>query len=67
MGFISRSQGLTWAVSTTPARAGRCREAEGGLTLSSTDKRVRGHVTEVTQALQKSSMNGPREPCHPRV
>ena len=28
------------------ARAGRCRE--GG--LSSTDERVRGHVTEVTEA-----------------
>ena len=51
MGFPSRSSGLTWAVSTIRARAGRCRE--GG--LSSTDERVRGHVTEVTQALRKSS------------
>jgi hypothetical protein len=33
------------------ARAARCRE--GG--LSSTDERVRGHVTEVTQACWKSS------------
>jgi hypothetical protein len=49
--FPSRSPGLTWAVSTICARAGRCRE--GG--LSSTDERVRGHVTEVTQALWKSS------------
>ena len=38
---------FTWPVSTIRARAGRCRE--GG--LSSTDERVRGHVTEVTQAL----------------
>ena len=33
---------------------------EGG--LSSTDERVRGHVTEVTQALQKSSKWSPRRP-----
>ena len=60
MGFIStnsRSPGLTWPVSTIRARAGRCRE--GG--LGSTDERVRGHVTEVTQALWKSSK---WSPCH---
>ena len=54
MGFISRSPQAslhTWPVSTIRGRAGRCRE--GG--LSSTDERVRGHVTEVTQALWKSS------------
>ena len=42
--------------STIRARAGRCRE--GG--LSSTDERVRGHVTEVTEALRKSSKWSPR-------
>jgi hypothetical protein len=47
MGIISRSPSLMWAVSTIRALAGHCRE--GG--LSSTDERVRGHVTEVTQAL----------------
>ena len=58
------SPGLTRAVSTIRARAGRCRE--GGLTcgLSSTDERVRGHVTEVTQALRKSSK---WPPCHLHV
>ena len=60
MGFISRPPGLTWPVSTIRARAGRCRE--GG--LSPTDERVRGHVTEVTQALWKSSE---WSPCHPHV
>ena len=53
MGFISRSPGLTWAVSTTRARAGRCRE--GGLS-STGDERVRGHVTEVTEALRTSEV-----------
>ena len=60
MGFPSRSPGLTWAVSTIRARAGRC--CEGG--LSSTDEHVRGHVTEVTQALWKLSE---WSPCHPHV
>jgi hypothetical protein len=43
----SRSQGPPWVVSTIHPNAGPCRE--GG--LSSTDERVRGHVTEATQAL----------------
>ena len=51
MGFISRSPGPTWPVSTIHARAGRCRE--GG--LSSANERVRGHATEATKALWKSS------------
>ena len=55
MGFISRSPGVTWPVSRIRARASCC---ESG--LSSTDERVRGHVTEVTQALRKSSNIGPR-------
>ena len=46
---LERSPGLTLAVSTIRARAGRCRE--GG--LSSTDERVRGHATEGTQALSE--------------
>ena len=40
-----QASALALAVSTIRARAGRCRE--GG--LSSTDERVRGHVTKVTQ------------------
>ena len=48
---VPQESGLTWPFSTICARAGSCRE--GG--LSSTDERVRGHVTEVTQALRKSS------------
>ena len=60
LGFPSRSQGLPWVVSTIGPNAGPCRE--GG--LSSTDERVtvRGHVTEVTQALRKSSKWSPRHP-----
>ena len=54
----SRSQGLPWVVSTIRPNAGPCRE--GG--LSSTDERVRGHATEVTQALSKSSKWSPRHP-----
>ena len=56
MGFISRSTGLTWPVSTIRARAGRCRE--GG--LSSTDERVRGHVRPKSHRLFVSRLNGPR-------
>mgnify|MGYP007078366666 CR=1 FL=1 len=41
MGFPSRYPGLTWAVSTIRASAGRCRE--GG--LSSTDERARSRST----------------------
>ena len=64
MGFPSRSPGLTWAVSTmrAGARAGRCRE--DGLSSPSTSVwRVRGYVTEVTQALRRlfgCRLNGPR-------
>ena len=51
MGVISRSPARPHLASLddprAPARAGRCRE--GG--LSSTDERVMGQVTEVTQAL----------------
>ena len=54
----SRSPGLPWVVSTIGPNAGPCRE--GG--LSSTDERVRGHVTEVTQALGKSSKWSLRHP-----
>ena len=54
----SRSPGLPWVVSTIPPSAGPCRE--GG--LSSIDERVRGHVTEVTQALRTSSKWSPRRP-----
>ena len=52
------SQGLPWVVSTIRPNAGPCRE--GG--LSSTDERMRGPVTEVTQALLKSSKWSPRHP-----
>ena len=44
LGVPSRSQGFPWVVSTIRPNASPCRE--GG--LSSTDERVRGHVTEVT-------------------
>ena len=57
LGVPSRSPGLPWVVSTIRPNAGPCRE--GG--LSSTDERVRGHVTEATQALRKSSK---WSPCH---
>jgi hypothetical protein len=43
-----------------PERWPSCREAEGG--LSSNDERVRGPVTEVKQALRKSSKWSPRRP-----
>jgi hypothetical protein len=47
MGFISRSPGLTWPVPTIRVRPlAVAVTREGG--LSSTDERVRGHVTEVT-------------------
>ena len=58
LGVPSRSQGLPWVVSTIRPNAGPCRE--GG--LSSTDERMRGPVTEVTQALRKSSKWSPRHP-----
>jgi hypothetical protein len=45
-------------VSTIRPNAGPC--PEGG--LSFTDERVRGHVTEVTQALSKSSKWSLRHP-----
>ena len=58
LGVPSRSQGLPWVVLTIRPNAGPCRE--GG--LSSTDERVRSHVAEVTQALQKSPEWSPRHP-----
>jgi hypothetical protein len=67
LGVPSRSQGLPWVVSTIHPNAGPwpCRKgghwsAAGG--LSSTDERVRGHVTKVIQALCKSSKWSPRHP-----
>ena len=44
LGVPSRSPGHPWVVSTIRPNAGPCHE--GG--LSSTDERVRGHVTEDT-------------------
>ena len=48
----------SFRLSTIRPNAGPCRE--GG--LGSTDERVRGHVTEVTQALCKSSKRVPALP-----
>jgi hypothetical protein len=45
VGSPSRSQGITWAVSTIHARARRCRE--GGLSFTDERVTVRDHVTKV--------------------
>ena len=58
LGGPLRSPGLPWVVSTIRPNDGPY--CEGG--LSSTDEHVRGPVTEVTQALSKSSKWFPRHP-----
>jgi hypothetical protein len=56
LGVPSRPPGLPWVVSTIRSNAGPCRE--GG--LSSTDERVRGHVSPKSHRLFGSRPNGPR-------